>query len=127
MNTTIIRKPYAGFMKEALSFCDTACGKYQIPILLISTRKTAGALLAEVGALKQDVDQKIVNARLRKLEGTSLLIADRNQWTEADLAALDLKDASIVFIDDLDAVPSVDVLEKWAEEKGVKIIVRKNS
>ncbi len=144
MNTTIIRKPYASFMKEALSFCDTACGKYQIPILLISTRKTAGALLAEVlkwdilvdpaptggsllGALKQDVDQKIVNARLRKLEGTSLLIADRNQWTEADLAALDLKAASIVFIDDLDAVPSVDVLEKWAGEKGVKIIVRKNS
>ena len=84
---------------------------------------TGGSLL---GALKQDVDQKIVNARIRKLEGASLSIADRNQWTEADLAALDLKDASIVFIDDLDAVPSVDVLEKWAEEKGVKIIARKD-
>lgn len=143
MNTTIIRKPYASFMKEALSFCDTACGKYQIPVLLISTKKTAGALLAEVlkwgilvdpaptggsilGALKQNVDWKIVNARLRKLEGTSLSIADRNQWTETDLAALDLQDARIVFIDDLDAMPSVDVLGKWAEEKGIKVIARKD-
>lgn len=146
MSTTIIQKPYASFMKESLSFCETACGEYQIPVILISTRKMASSLLAEVAevikwgicidpaptggsifnALKQDVDRKIVESRLRKLEGSCLYISDQEHFSEDDLAALDTKDAKIVIIDDLTAVPSVDVLDKWAEEKGVKVIARKD-
>lgn len=146
MSTTIIQKPYASFMKETLSFCETACGEYQIPVILISTRKMASSLLAEVAevikwgicidpaptggsifnALKQDVDRKIVESRLRKLEGSCLYISDQEHFSEDDLAALDTKDAKIVIIDDLTAVPSVDVLDKWAEEKGVKVIARKD-
>lgn len=143
MSTTIIQKPYASFMKEALSFCETACGEYQIPVILISTRKMASSLLAEIikwgicidsaptggsifNALKQEVDRKIVDSRLRKLEGSSLYISDQEHFSEGDWAELDTKDAKIVIIDDLTAVPSVDVLDKWAEGKGVKVIVRKD-
>lgn len=144
MSTTIIQKPYASFMKESLSFCETACGEYQIPVILISTRKMASSVqLAEIitwgicidpaptgdsifNALKQDVDRKIVESRLRKLEGSCLYISDQEHFSEDDLAALDTKDAKIVIIDDLTAVPSVDVLDKWAEGKGVKVIVRKD-
>jgi len=77
-------------------------------------------------ALKQEVDRKIVDSRLRKLEGSSLYISDQEHFSEGDWAALDTKDAKIVIIDDLTAVPSVDVLDKWAEEKGVKVIARKD-
>ena len=143
MNITILLQSYTSFLKDFASFCETACGKYHIPVLLISTRKMASSLSAEIikwgicidpaptgdaifNALKQEVDRKIVDSRLRKLEGSSLYISDQEHFSEGDWAALDTKDAKIVIIDDLTAVPSVDVLDKWAEEKGVKVIARKD-
>ncbi len=144
MNTTVINKPYASFMKEVLSFCETACGEYQIPILLISTRDIDCSLLAEYVQrfitsdppttpreslfmdIKEDVDLKNVESRLRKLQKSSLYISDQERFSEDDLAALDTRGAMIVIIDDLAAAPPVDALEKWAEEKGVKVIVRED-
>lgn len=142
MNTTVINKPYAYFMKEVLSFCETACGEYQIPILLISTRNIASSLLYEYFKrfilsedpreslfrdLKEDVDLRRVESRLRKLQKSSLYISDQERFSEDDLAALDTRrGAMIVIIDDLAAAPPVDALEKWAEEKGVKVIVRED-
>lgn len=141
MNTTVIKKPYASFMKEVLSFCETACGVYQIPILLISTRDIASSLLYEYFKrfilsedpreslfrdLKEDVDLRRVESRLRKLQKSSLYISDQERFSEDDLAALDTRGAMIVIIDDLAAAPPVDALEKWAEEKGVKVIVRED-
>ena len=131
-------------MKEVLSFCETACGEYQIPTLLISTRNIASSLLAEYfkrfilseppttpsGSLfrdlKEDVDLRKVESRLRKLQKSSLYISDQERLYEDDLAALDTRGAMIVIIDDLAAAPPVDFLDKWAEEKGVKVIVRKD-
>lgn len=87
MNTTVINKPYAYFMKEVLPFCETACGEYQTPILLISTRDIASSLLYEYFKrfilsedpreslfrdLKEDVDLRKVESRLRKLQKSSL-------------------------------------------------------
>lgn len=141
MNTTVINKPYAYFMKEVLSFCETACGEYQIPILLISTRNIASSLFAEYVKrfilsedpreslfrdLKEDVDLRRVESRLRKLQKSSLYISDQDHLYEDDLAGLDTRGAMIVIIDDLAAVPPLDVLDKWAEEKGVKVIVRED-
>lgn len=142
MNTTVIYKPYAYFMKEVLPFCETACGEYQIPILLISTRNIASSLFAEYVKrfilpdpapreslfrdYKEYVDLRKVESRLRKLQKSSLYISDQKHFSEDDLAGLDTRGAMIVIIDDLAAAPPVDALEKWAEEKGVKVIVRQD-
>ncbi len=139
MNTTVIKKPYASFMKEVLPFCETACGEFQIPILLISTRNIASSLFAEYVKrfilfdpapreslfrnYKEYADLRKVESRLRKLQKSSLYISDQERISEDDLAALDTRGAMIVIIDDLAAAPPVDALEKWAEEKGVKVIV----
>lgn len=143
MSITVIQQPYTDFLKEALSFCDTACGKYQIPVLMISTRQQANNLLIKmiqdgmlidpcppftsvIVAIKKDIYALRANARLKKLEGSSLMFCDRKQMSEDDLAQLETGNAKIVIIDDLALVPSVDFLDKWAEEKGLKVIVRKD-
>ena len=143
MSTTIIQQSYPDFMKEAMSFCEIACVKYQIPVLLIGTKKQATNLLAKmiqdsilidpcppatsvIGAIKKDIDALRVKARLKKLEGSSLFFFDQEQLTENDLNSLDTYGAKIVIIDDIAAVPSMESLDKWATEKGMKVIARKD-
>ena len=36
---TAIKQAYYSFMKDVISFYKTACVKYQIPVLLLSTRE----------------------------------------------------------------------------------------
>ena len=129
---TIQQQPYVDFMKEVISFCELACQKYHIPILLIDSatericRITRVSSSLESPFLKTDSVYFSLRLRLQLLEKATLNITDQKHFTQEALVALDPRDAKIVFIDDLAAVPSLESLEKWATEKGLKVIARKD-
>ena len=142
MTLTVISKSYSDFIKEdVLPFCEMACEKYQIPVLLLSTMSDASAIVSEfiklgvcvdpaptttgiVGAVKHDLDSKKIQSRLRKLNGECFFITDQKSFTESDFDSINTRGAGIIFIDDLDAVPPLEFLGKWSVERNVKLIVR---
>ena len=144
METTILIQPYSDFMKEAMSFCETACGKYQIPVLFISTRRPASEVLASLlgiailtdpaptgeslfSAIKHDLEMKSTGKRIKALSDSGLYFFDKESINADELDALDVKDAQLVFIDDSSKVPATELLEEWACRKGIKVIVRKDA
>lgn len=144
MNTTILQQSYTSFLKDFASFCEAACGKYQIPVVLITTRRPASEVVASIlgnlilsdpaptglsifSAIKHDVEGKNAEKKLKALAGSNLFFMDKESLSADELDALDIKDARLVFIDDFSKVPTADVLEDWACRKGVKVIVRKDA
>ena len=144
MNITILLQSYTSLLKDFASFCETACGKYHIPVLLISTRRPASEVVASIlksviltdpaptgqsliSAIKNDTDRKTAEKKLKALAGSSLYFTDKYSITAEELDALDIKDARLVFIDDFFKVPSPTVLEEWACRKGITVIVRKDA
>lgn len=135
---TTIRQAYYPFMKDVISFCKTACGKYQIPVLLLSTRNNATGILGEFifvdpappvfslpGTIKKAIDRELVEGQLKKLQGSPLFINDKSRFSEEDLLCMDTRGAKMVFIDDGCNVPSLPFLENWANEHNFQIILRK--
>ena len=128
---TIQQQPYADYMKDVISFCEFACLKYHIPILLINSAVESFSVITRIiSSLESPVAGNVfiplLPLRLKKLEKATLYIADQKHFTQEELMALDTRDAKIVIIDDLAAVPSIDVLNRWADEKGLIIIARKD-
>ena len=124
-------------MKDVISFCKTACGKYQIPVLLLSTKNMATGILSDFilidpappvltlpGAIKKAIDWVLVDEKLKKLQGSPLFINDKSRFSEEDLLCMDTRGAKIVFIDDSSNVPSLAFLENWAKERDLQIILR---
>lgn len=145
MNTRIIVQPYNEFIKDVVAFCETACTKYYIPVMLISTRKPATGLLRNMieavvlmdpapnstsllTAIKKDKDWMRIKKQLDELQKSSLYLDDDETYTEESMNNIDLRGRGIriVFIDDSDAVPPVDFLEKWAAEKDITVVVRRD-
>ena len=125
-------------MKDVISFCKTACGKYQIPVLLLSTKNMAAGILRDFilidpappvltlpDTIKQALDWVLVKERLKKLRGCPLYINDKSRFSEEDLLCMDTHGAKIVFIDDSSNVPSFEFLENWAKERDLQVILRK--
>ena len=135
---TTIKQAYYLFMKDVISFCKTACGKYQIPVLLLSTKNMAAGILRDFilidpappvltlpDTIKQTLDWVLVKERLKKLRGCPLYINDKSRFSEEDLLCMDTHGAKIVFIDDSSNVPSFEFLENWAKERDLQVILRK--
>lgn len=144
MNTTILQQSYTSFLKDFASFCEAACGKYQIPVVLITTRRPASEVVASIlgntiltdpaptglsifSALKHDIEGKNAEKKLKALAGSTLFFTDKESLSTDELDILDIKDAQLVFIDDSSKVPATEVLEEWACRKGIKVIVRKDA
>lgn len=134
---TTIRQAYYPFMKDVISFCKTACGKYQIPVLLLSTKTLATGILRDFilidpappvlslpGAIKRAFDWVLVEGELKKLQGSPLFINDKSRFSEEDLLCMDTRGAKIVFIDDGCNLPSSPFLENWAKERDLQVIIR---
>ena len=134
---TTIKQAYYLFMKDVISFCKTACGKYQIPVLLLSTKNMAAGILRDFilidpappvltlpDTIKQALDWVLVKERLKKLRGCPLYINDKSRFSEEDLLCMDTRGAKIVFIDDSSNVPSFTFLENWAKERDLQVILR---
>ena len=143
MNTKIIVQPYSEFIKDVVAFCETACIKYHIPVMLITTRKPGSEIVRTLfgmvvpmdpatssssllTAFKKDKDWKRIKKQMDELQNSSLYLHDDETYTEESMSNLDLRGIRIVFIDDGAAVPPVDFLEKWASEKDITIVVRKD-
>ena len=125
-------------MKDVISFCKTACGKYQVPVLMLSTKNTATGILSDFilidpaptvltlpDTIKKAIDWVLVEEKLKKLQGSPLFINDKTKFTEEDLLCMDTRGAKIVFIDDSKNVPSLAFLENWAKERDLQVILRK--
>ena len=132
MRTKTIAKPYEVFMEDVISFCNIACGRFQVPVLFMSTGKTSPEtmklLMIGVGpccaGMPQWQMQKWQIEHIAALQNSSLFISDAKSYSEAQLNELDLRGAKVVLIDDGSAVPPVEVLDKWAEKNDLNIIVR---
>ena len=130
-------------MKDALSFCDVACGKYHMPVLLVQTRETAGSFVAWMvdkfspilvdpaptsltllSVLRREFDRKSTEKAIKRLQGLNLYISDKKSYSETEWSQLIASRFAVVFIDDLSAVPDKDFLEKWSEKHAVTVVGR---
>lgn len=124
-------------MKDVISFCNTACVKYQIPVLLLSTREMSTNIFQKFilvdpppivgqGAkdFKEAVDYAIVKTKLANLYGSPLYFSDKKKYSEEDILTMNIHGAKIVFIDDNKNVPSQAFLENWGKERNIQVIMR---
>lgn len=120
MKTTLLMHPYGVFMHDVLSFCETACLTYKIPITLINTLANPFDIIRSNKKSVLASTSDYVADRLER----SLLLRDSGFDSEEELFSFNPGGAKIVFIDDIRSVPSIEKLDEWSDRIGATVIAR---